>query len=126
MAFGIKSRVLETSKGYTTEELFEAIKDKEFTAGKAELTKMGAVNMIVFPPLDRNNQLWLIPKQMKDCRKWEITKQGLAGVGNAVANIALNELSNGLFGLGGMFGEKNDRAEKLVDITLQELQTMGL
>ncbi len=126
MALGIKFKTLETKKGYTLEELFDAIKDKEFTAGKPELAKMGFSNMIVFPPLDRQNQIWIVPKQMKDCRKWQISKQGLAGVGNTIANIALDEATGGLFGLGGMFGKKTKTAEGLVDITLKELEALDL
>ena len=41
MALGIKFKTLETKNGYTLEELYEAIKDREFTAGKPELAKMG-------------------------------------------------------------------------------------
>ena len=126
MALGIKFKTLETKNGYTLEELYEAIKDREFTAGKPELAKMGFNNMIVFPPLDRQNQIWIIPKQMKNCRKWQISKQDIAGVGNAIANMALNEVTGGLFGLGGMFGKKTNRTEELVDITLKELEALGL
>ena len=126
MALGIKFKTLVTQNGYSLEELYEAINNREFTAGKPELAKMGFNNIIVFPPLDRQNQIWIIPKQMKNCKKWQISKQGIAGVGNAIVNIAFNEVTGGLFGLGGMFGKKTNRTEELVDITLKEFEALRL
>lgn len=40
MAFGIKTKNIKTKNSYTIESFFDAIKDKEFTAGTPSLTSM--------------------------------------------------------------------------------------
>ena len=50
---GIKVKNVTFSKEYSEAELYEAIKDHPFTAGKPELAKHGMATIIVFPPLDR-------------------------------------------------------------------------
>ena len=39
MAFGVKTKNIKTQNPYTIESFFDAIKDKEFTAGTPSLTK---------------------------------------------------------------------------------------
>ena len=41
MALGIKIKNVKFKNKYTVQELYEAIKDKEFTAGVPQLTKHG-------------------------------------------------------------------------------------
>ena len=41
MAFGVKTKNIKTQNPYTIESFFDAIKDKEFTAGTPSLTKHG-------------------------------------------------------------------------------------
>ena len=56
MAFGIKQVKVTTSKNYSMESLYEAIKDHEFTPGKPELVSQGFAKIIAFPAIDKNNQ----------------------------------------------------------------------
>ena len=56
MAFGVKTKNIKTQNSYTIESFFNAIKDKEFTAGTPSLTKHGMATVITFPALDSQNQ----------------------------------------------------------------------
>ncbi len=127
MALGFKIKTVKTKNTYTIESLFEAIKDKEFSAGKPELTKHGMTTIITFPPLDRRNQVWIMPGSLKkEGNKWSIQKQEQAGVGNLAVNTALDSVTNGFAGMGKMVGKNSKEAEKLVELTAKELDAMGL
>ena len=128
MPFGVKIKSFKTKNEYTLEELYEAIKDKEFSAGKPELTKNGLAYIITFPPIDNNNQIWLMPGQMKKgpFTKWSVQKQRLAGVGNMVGNMVLDDLSGGWNNASSFMGKKAKNTEQLIDITVDELNALGL
>lgn len=125
--FGFKLKTVKTDGSYTIEELYEKIKDKNFTAGTAELSKHGLTHVITFPPLDRYNQVWIMPAFMgKSGSKFQVLKQQAVGVGNAVKNQILSDLTGGILGLGGVIGKNAKEIEKLVEATAQELGAMGL
>ena len=128
MALGIKIRKLETQKEDSMEELYEAIKDKTFTAGQPELTKHGVAMIITFPPIDRNNQIWISPGQMKKApwSKFTVTKNEEAGMGNLAKNGALSLVTKGWSNMSGTFGKKAKTAEELVVTTYEELKELGL
>ena len=127
MAFGVKVKSVKTKKDYTIEELYEAIKDHTFTAGEPSLTKHGLAYVITFPPLDRQNQVWVMQGGMKKSgNKFSVQKQEAAGVGNMAANMALDKLTGGFFGIGGVAGSTVKKAEQLVEATAKELNEMGL
>src|SRR5574344_1818336 len=89
-AFGVKIEKLELTGTYTVEELFDQIKDVEFEAGKPELVKHGFSTLIVFPQLDNNNQVWIIPGGKG---KFTVQRSSLpAGGGNAGTTLALDTL----------------------------------
>lgn len=123
MAFGIKFKSVKTVNEYSIEELYEKIKDVQFTAGVPSLTKHGFANIITFPALDRNNQVWIM-KAGKN--KFSIQKQDEAGVGNAVRNAALDSLTDGWSGMSGTFGKKSKACEAQVEATQKELEALGL
>ena len=60
MALGVKFKTVKTANAYTLEELFEAIKDKQFSAGQPSITKHGLTYMITFPALDSQNQVQIM------------------------------------------------------------------
>lgn len=128
MAFGVKLKKLKLKGEYTTESLYEAIKDAEFSAGKPELVKDGLANIIAFPALDSQNQVQIIAGGIggKASSSVIIQKTEEAGVRNLVANAAINKLTGGLFGLGTMAGKNAKTCEALVDKTTEELSAMGL
>lgn len=127
MALGFKLKTVKTNGDYTIEALYEKIKDQKFTAGIPELSKHGLTHVITFPPLDRNNQVWIMPAFMgKSGSKFQVLKQQAVGVGNAVKNQILSDLTGGLIGMSGVIGKKSKEIEKLVEATAQELDAMGL
>ena len=127
MAFGFKLRQVKTRGAYTVEELFDAIADHEFTAGRPRLTKHGLTTIITFPALDMNNQVWILPAQSKaPYTKWTIQKNAEAGVGNMVVKEVFSELSHGYTDMSGVFGKKAKRIEELVVDTARELEELDL
>ena len=124
--FGIKIKKLVTKKEYTIEDLFEAVKDKQFTAGVPSLTKSGLYYMITFPPLDRNNQVQIYTIKKGPSSKFTVTKAQEAGLGNAVKNNFLSDLTGGWSSASQNFGKTNKECEKLVETTLAELQALDL
>ncbi|MCH3944033.1 MAG: hypothetical protein WAY93_04050 [Atopobiaceae bacterium] len=124
MALGFKVKWLDTKKAYTIEELYEAIKDKTFTAGEPSLTKNGVAYVITFPALDRQNQVWVM--MASKGRKISVQKSEAAGMGTLAGNLALDSLTDGLFGLGSIMGSNSKRCEKLVEQTAEELAALDL
>ena len=129
MAFGVKIKSFTTNQDFTLEELFEKIKDKTFTAGQPSLTKQGVGYIITFPALDRNNQVWVLPKQLKQgdpCSKWQVSKNNEAGTGKQIGHMLASDLSGGWSGFSGTFGKTAKECEKLVETTCEELAALGL
>lgn len=127
MAFGVKVKNIKTKNTYSIESLYEAIKDKNFSAGVPSLTKHGMATVITFPALDSQNQVWIMKSGFaKETQKFSIQKSNEAGLNNAAKNAAIDSVTGGLFSLGGMIGENTKKCEKLVDATAKELSEMNL
>ena len=124
MALGFKVKSVTPKRNYTIEELYEAINDDTFTAGKPELTKNGLAYVITFPALDRQNQVWVMMSLKGD--KISIQKSQAAGMGNLAGNLALDTVTDGLFGLGSIMGGNSKRCEQLVETTAKELGALDL
>lgn len=106
MAFGVKTKNIKTKNSYTIESFFDAIKDKEFTAGTPSLTKHGMATVITFPALDSQNQVWIMKSGFgKETQKFSIQKSTQAGMDNVAKNAALDSITGGLFSVGGMVSE---------------------
>ena len=72
----LKLNQVKTKQNNTIEELFEAINDAKFTADTHELTNHGHTTLITFPPLVMNNQIWILPGQLKGLyRIWTVQKR---------------------------------------------------
>lgn len=126
---GVKVKTINTNREYTIEELYEAIKGHSFSAGAPELTKHGLSTIITFPPLDRHNQVWIVPClgfKKNATAKFQVSKNDVAGAGNAAVNVALSDLTGGLTNFRGMVGKNTKVAEKLVDQTVEELNALQL
>ena len=108
MAFGVKVKNIKTQNSYTIESFFDAIKDKEFTAGTPSLIKHGMATVITFPALDSQNQVWIMKSGFgKETQKFSIQKSTQAGMDNVAKNAALDSITGGLFSVGGMISVKN-------------------
>lgn len=125
--FGVKIKKFATKKPYTLEELFDEIKDKQFTAGPVSYTKSGLAYVITFPPIDNNNQIWIMGSGLKGpFSKFTVSKNQVAGVGNAVKNQFISDLTGGWSRVSGVFGKNAKDTEKLVEITCEELIALDL
>lgn len=109
------------------EEFYNVIKNQKFSAGTPSLTKHGIGMVITFPPLDRQNQVWIMKAGLKErSSKFSVQKCEQAGLGNAVGNMAISELTGGFFRIFGSFGKNVKKCEQLVEATAKELETMKL
>lgn len=121
--FSNRNKKIKVQNNYTIEELYEKIKDHEFSAGKPELTKHGFINIITFPALDRNNQVWVM---IAGKNKISIQKQEQAGMANMMKNAGLSAATNGWANIGGTFGNNAKKCEEQVAAVAAELEQMGL
>ncbi len=127
MAFGFKIKTVKFKQNYTLEQLFDLIKDTEFPAGRAQLVKHGLATIIAFPALDSHNQVQIISASMKkESNSYRVMKAEAAGVSNMVGNMAIDELTDGLFGIRSVLGKNAKKIEKLVEDTAKQLGEMGL
>ena len=126
MSFGMKVLQLQTRNFYTIETLYEAIKDRHFTAGQPSLVNHCSYNIIVFPPQDKRNQVWITPAMYGWCNTWYVQRQEMAGAESMVKNVITNELTFGISGIAGRLNEASQYCEWLVDVTANELYYMGL
>ena len=125
---GIKQIKVVLKNDYTTDTLFEAIKDHEFTPGKPELVSQGFAKIIAFPAIDKNNQCKITQGWFKGAEgnKFTVMRNEEAGVGNMVKNAFLDDLTGGITGLGKLGGKNNQLAQQQVDEVVEELNKMGL
>ena len=120
---GIKIRKITTNNTYTIDSLYEAIKDKKFTAGTPAVAKHAFIKLIVFPALDRRNQVQI---QSLGKNKFQVQKAEEAGVGNSFKNSMQNSVTGGFAAMKGIVGDNAKRCEELVEITANELEALGL
>ena len=138
---GVKNVKLELKGNYATlADLLEAMKDIRFEAGVPELTKHGIGAVIVFPPVDRNNQVWITGAK----GKFTIMRSAeVAGLGNMAKNAVLDTLTDGwssmsgafgkqekaLHGTGGHYCQRNQRSRNLslyIEVLFQQQKSPGL
>ena len=124
MAFGFKLKTVKTNESFENyQQLFDRIKDVDFTAGKPELVKNGFADVIVFPPRDRQNQIWV---RLQGKNKIIIQKNQVVGVGDQAINAAFDAVTGGLFSVGSIMGKNAKKIEKLVEATASELEALDL
>ena len=124
MAFGFKLKTVKTKESFENyQQLFDRIKDVDFTAGKPELVKNGFADVIVFPPLDRQNQIWVM---LQGKNKIIIQKNQVVGVADQVINAAFDAVTDGLFSVGSIMGKNSKKIEKLVEATASEIEALNL
>lgn len=104
--FGVKIiKITPQVAQMTLEELYEKIKDVQFSAGAPEYVKHGGNYIIAFPPEDRENQVWIIATKTG----FQVQRSvGIAGVSNMVKNMVtaevLDTVSGGITGAVSAFG----------------------
>lgn len=122
------SKNVKFKQSYSLEELFETIKGHPFTAGQPSLTKHGPATLITFPALDSHNQVQIIKGSLlgKQTQKFIVQKGEAAGMGNVAKNIALDVLTDSWANKRTILGSTAEQSSALVDITAEELESMGL
>lgn len=124
---GVKVKNLKFKNPYTIHELFDKIENETFSAGKPSITKNGLAEIIAFPALDRQNQVWVMKVGFSErSDRYSVQKAQQAGVGTMAGNMALDEVTGGLFNMFGVFGKKGKQCEKLVETTANELEALNL
>ncbi len=121
--FGVRTIKITTSAPYSLEEFFEKIRDTVFPAGKPALVKDGLTYVIAFPQIDRNNQVQIVGNRGRFYVQRSVQP---AGIGKMAANMALEELTDGLSGLSGAFGSAKKKCMKLVQNTADIILAMNL
>jgi hypothetical protein len=122
--FGVRVEKLNLKENYPTmKDLYEKIKDVNFEAGVPSLVKHGFTWMIVFPQLDRNNQVQILGVN----GKYSVQRSTQpAGVDKMMANFALDKLTNGITGLSGAFGDTKKLCMELATKTAATINALGL
>ena len=120
---GVRVEKLNLKNDYSIEELYEKIKDVEFEAGKPELVKNGLAWIIVFPQLDRNNQVQILGGKGKYTVQRSVQP---AGLDKLAANMALEKLTGGLTGFSGAFGDTKKRCMELATKTAAQINALGI
>lgn len=129
MAFGVKIKNVKFSKAYTFEGLLEEMKKISFEGGEPSIAKHGLGYVIAFPPIDRQNQVWVMSsKGNKESEKWSIQlSHDIAGdYGNMAKNVILDKVTGGVAGLGAVFGKKSKAGESMVEEVAQKLTAANL
>lgn len=120
---GLMGTKLTLSKAYTIEELFDLIKDVKFEAGIPSMASHGPTKWIVFPQMDRNNQVVI---GGSNGRFYAQRASQPIGVEKAVGNVFLESLTDGLSGFSGVFGKTKKRCEQLAESVGKQINAMKL
>ncbi len=122
--FGVKIEKLSLKGDYPEmKDLYEKIKDVQFEAGKPELFKQGFAWIIIFPQIDRNNQVQILGSKNKYVVERSVQP---AGLDKMAANMALDKLTGGITGLSGAFGDSKKKCLELVTKTAQTINALGI
>ncbi|HOO27729.1 MAG TPA: hypothetical protein PLU43_04645 [Lachnospiraceae bacterium] len=120
---GVKIEKLKLNGNYSMEELYEKIKSVSFEAGTPSLVKNGFAWVIVFPQLDRNNQVQILGTKGNYSVQRAVQP---AGVDKMAANMALDKLTGGLSGMSGAFGDTKKKCMELVVKTAETINALGI
>lgn len=123
--FGTKVSRLQTRNRYTIEELFDAIKEARFTAGKPRLTHQGFSQFIVFPALDFDNQVRVYNAAIiSPSNKFFVQRD--EQVGSLLDDETAESLLGGWDNPRGSAVSNAELCEQLAETTCRELGEMGL
>lgn len=102
---GIKSIKIEPKEAMTLEELYNKIKDVEYSFGKPEYIKHGMIYVIAFPPEDRENQVWIMATKTGFVVQRSVSMAGMSNMFESMAIAeAKSQLTMGVSGMKSAFG----------------------
>ncbi len=112
---------------YTTQELYDAIKDVEFPLGKPILAKHGATTLIVFAPINKDTQMVINPGKMGDkINVYRVMILPEVGLGNLVVNTAIDAVTDNWAFVINQMGRNVKEYKKCVDTIAEQLVSLGL
>ncbi len=112
---------------YTMEELYEAVKDKEFVVGKPILANHGATKLVVFAPFNIDTQIVINPGKMGNkMDTFRVMILPEVGVANLILNTAITAVTDQWSLVLNSMGKDVKQYKKCVDVVAQELLDMGL
>ena len=95
----------------------------KFDAGEPSLVKNGFAWVIVFPQIDRNNQVQILGTKGKYSVQRSVQP---AGVDKMLSNMALDKLTGGWSGLSGALGNSKKLCMELVVKTAETINSLGI
>jgi len=123
-AFGVRQEKLTLKGDYPAiQDLFEKIRNVEFEAGKPMLVKNGLAYVIAFPQIDRNNQVQILGSKNKYVVSRAVAS---AGMDKLAANMALEQLTGGLSGFSGAFGNSKKVCMEMVTKVAEKINSLDL
>ena len=109
---------IKTSRPYTLEELYEAIRQVPFEAGTPSVVHYGFAHLICFPEQDRSNQV-----QIRIDRKNRLfVQKGVQAMGNAQVAESMEKGA----GMSVLFGKTKKRCEELTRKTAEQMRALNL
>lgn len=131
MAFGVKMVKVKPNGSYTIDSFFEKIKDADYgDAGAPQVGRSSPLykenNVIYFPKIDRNNQVWITTNKKGEFIVQRSTIIVGAAVSNMVKDDVLNAVTFGFAGMHSVLGGPEKKCEKDVDHVAEVIKGLGL
>ncbi|MBP5684771.1 MAG: hypothetical protein J6X02_05905 [Bacilli bacterium] len=123
-------RSFNTKNAYTVEELYNILRNYQFSAGVPTLEQEGVNNIIAFPPIDNFNQLRIMPSGGRvgnQFTKWIIFKMDhKVGLGNWLKNEVLDDITGGFTSFFSVVGSSASEGYRFVDKLISEIDALNL
>ncbi len=126
MAF-LNMRKVVFKNDYTTQELYEAIKDVQFPLGKPVLAKHGATTLIVFAPINKDTQMVINPGKMGDkINVYRVMILPEVGLDNLIVSTVIDIVTDQWALVINQLGKNVKNYKKCVDTIAEQLDSLGL
>ncbi len=121
--YGNKKFTLKVEKDYTPEEMIQILSGVTLSAGQPQLIKYALTNRIVFPALDKFNQVQIMKVGVK---KWVVVKSDEASVSAGVTSSVLFNAIGYFSRIPALFSANSKKASKLAEDTYNEIKALNL
>ena len=121
---GVKLEHLNLKNKYTIEEFYKQIRYADFDAGVPELVNCGTSKIIVFPQINRNNQVQILADSEDSFAVIRSTQP--VGPAKIAGNMILEGITGGLSGISMLCGKHKKRCMELVTITADQIRELDL
>ncbi len=112
---------------YTTQELYEAIKDVQFPLGKPVLAKHGAATLIVFAPINKDTQMVINPGKIGDkINVYRVMVMPEVGLDNLIVSTVIDIVTDQWALVINQLGKNVKEYKKCVDTIADQLDGLGL